>query len=190
MGHRANLVMHRNGKSEACTHKGFALLIPSIIACGDEYVTKWAESEFRENEYSEDQRFSMWDEVFTEGAILINFDQSEIIFGFSEWLPDVYKYPDIPEQIQEFNEFPDLANFYIELIQSHWSGWKVEMALPAEFATQETLVTRISDLQPPLIRETKAATTGWSLEMMAAEFRRALLLTDHECKPILETLYS
>ncbi|MVN85232.1 hypothetical protein GO986_00410 [Deinococcus sp. HMF7620] len=119
----------------------------------------------------------IWDEIMTEGAILINLDSKDLIFGSWEWLPDAYKFDETPEELELYPEFPDIARELLEVVRHQWAGWTVTLALPAEFATQETLVVRGQDLTRPLITGTHAPETGWSREQIREGFRRMFNMT-------------
>ena len=169
MGHRGNLIRHENRKTLGCSHRGFALDVPSLMALGESPFLAWFQAQFDTAEQVDRPPRAIWDEIYTEAAILVNFDAQSVIFGFWEWVPDVRGYDEMSEEMHELIEYRDLSLFLLNLVRERWPGWEVQLALPAEFATQETLVVLPSELAPPLIVDVHEATgTGWTDERVLA----------------------
>lgn len=176
MGHRGNVLIHEGGQTYGCAEKGFVHDIPALVACGPDFALAWAR-EHLENASSRLHQVDIWDEIMTEGAILINLDSKDLIFGSWEWLPDFCRFDEIPEELELYLEFPDIARELLEVVREQWAGWTVTLALPAEFATQETLIVRGQDLTRPLITDTNAPETGWSRERIREGFRFMFSMT-------------
>lgn len=161
-----------------CSPKSFALDVPGLVALGAEEFLRWFRQAFAESDEVASPPRAIWDEIFAEAAILVNFDTKCLIFGFRQWIPDAYRYNDIPEEICDFIEVPDLARFFMKRIRERWPGWQVQLALPAEFATQETVVLCANLLVRPLIIEVRdAPETGWEESQMREAFNRGFELS-------------
>lgn len=185
MGHRGNILIHENGQTYGCTGKGFVHDIPAIVACGPAYALAWARDHLLKTESERFYQVDIWDEIMTEGAILINLDAKDLIFGSWEWLPDFRKFEDIPEELELYPEYPDISRELLEVVQSQWQGWTVTLALPAEFATQETLLLRGQDLAQPLITDTTAPESGWTKAQIREGFRQMFEMSSEPLKTLL-----
>jgi hypothetical protein len=140
----------------------------------------------------------IWDEIMTEAAIMVNIDRKELIFGFWEWNPyfipntllnNPYMGDVLGVMFTEFINYPDMWAAYFKIVQPLWDGWKIELALPAEFGVQEEIVTRIDDLKSPKIPKVQfPPLSELSENQKSIGFRLALALALGEDSPAFQRL--
>lgn len=184
MGHKGNVVIHENGRTQGGLDGYFVHDVPNIVASGPEFTIAWARQYIR-NSAHYGRQIMIYDEIMTEGAILINLDDKELLFGSLEWIPSFGKFEDVPEELGEYPEYPDISRELLEVIQNQWPGWTVTLALPAEFATQETLLLRGQDLARPLITDTTAPESGWTKTQIREGFRQMFEMSSEPLKTLL-----
>ncbi|MFC6664247.1 hypothetical protein ACFP9V_01950 [Deinococcus radiopugnans] len=158
VGHNANIFYVEDGKVFGGGHKGMTLNFPALIAKGEEETISWLKSQALGTDF----KSTIWDEIWTEAAIVANLDDKELIFGFWEWVPDWSGGEESPylgdvlgKMFTEFLHYPDMWKVFLEIIQPLWPEWTIELALPAEFAVRKVIITRIQDLKLPLIRDAR-----------------------------------
>ncbi|GAA5511318.1 hypothetical protein Dcar01_00024 [Deinococcus carri] len=153
VGHRGNFLLVEQGQvlGGSTKNQGFTLDLPGLVAHGEAHVVGW----LRRQELRPQPGPDLWDEIFTEAALLANLDRRELILGFWQWLPA--SPPLLPDVLgcmfTEFVNYPDMWGVFVDIMQPLWPGWQITLALPAEFAVQECILTCIAALKPPLIQD-------------------------------------
>lgn len=150
MAERANFIHIKNGDTQVFSNRWGAGDIWKLALSGADNAISYM--------HNQDKDDCLWDDDWSQGALLINEDKKEMVASIEFWhflYGDLYLDEDSYFSIiKSFLNNNILNMYFLDMMKANWEGWKVKLAKQSAFAVQDNICVEF-DAIPAIAKPTK-----------------------------------